>query len=96
MGHPLFVREAKTQKPRVGHPPPCYTLLKLKMNLSILKVEVRLMCEKCERLDETFIAVRARISDIDWGFAPDSQLEQLEQANLLVLGEIMDHQIHCI
>jgi len=54
------------------------------------------MCEKCERLDETFIAVRARISDIDWGFAPDSQLEQLEQANLLVLGEIMDHQIHCI
>jgi hypothetical protein len=59
-------------------------------------MEVRLMCEECERLEERFIAVRARISEIGWGLRLDSQLEQLEQANLSVLGEIMDHQVHCI
>ena len=70
------------------------------LNLSVsrftLKMEVRLMCEECKRLEERFIAVRARISEIGWGLRLDSQLEQLEQANLSVLGEIMDHQIHCL
>jgi len=70
------------------------------LNLTVrrftLKMEVRLMCEECERLDERLIVVRARISEIDWGLRPDSQLEQLEQANLSVLGEIMDHQVHCL
>ena len=54
------------------------------------------MCEECERLEERFIAVRARISEIGRGLRPDSQLEQLEQTNLSVLGEIMDHQVHCL
>jgi hypothetical protein len=59
-------------------------------------MEVRAMCEECERLDERLIAVRARISEIDWGLLPDRQLDQLEQANLSALGELMDHQVHCL
>ena len=78
----------------VGHP--VYTPLNIKMSLLILKAEVRLMCEKCEGLDEKYIAIRKTISDIDWGIAPKSQLGQLERTNLLVLGEIMDHQVHCV
>ena len=54
------------------------------------------MCEECEILDERFIAVRDKISAIGWGLAPEGELEQLELANLLVLGEIMDHRAHCL